>query len=55
MTLRKPRWDLSKLIKFEKNFYTPHPAVVNRPRVGSYVPLGLFSHQISYFKVQHVC
>ncbi|KAA0202120.1 hypothetical protein HAZT_HAZT010931, partial [Hyalella azteca] len=30
--LRKPRWDLSKLTPFEKNFYRPSDAVVNRPK-----------------------
>ncbi|XP_045611451.1 probable ATP-dependent RNA helicase DDX5 isoform X2 [Procambarus clarkii] len=29
--LRKPRWDLSKLTPFEKNFYQPTPTVLNRP------------------------
>ncbi|KAH9525282.1 putative ATP-dependent RNA helicase ddx5 [Bulinus truncatus] len=28
--LRKPKWDLSALPKFEKNFYKEHPAVTNR-------------------------
>ncbi|XP_014786133.1 probable ATP-dependent RNA helicase DDX5 isoform X1 [Octopus bimaculoides] len=28
--LRKPRWDLSRLPKFEKNFYREHPNVTNR-------------------------
>ncbi|XP_049819775.1 probable ATP-dependent RNA helicase DDX17 isoform X2 [Aethina tumida] len=29
--LRKPRWDLSRLEPFKKDFYIPHPAVQNRP------------------------
>ncbi|KAK3885227.1 hypothetical protein Pcinc_010529 [Petrolisthes cinctipes] len=29
--LRKPRWDLTKLAPFEKNFYQPTPTVLNRP------------------------
>ena len=29
--LRKPRWDMEKLPKFEKNFYQEHPAVQSRP------------------------
>jgi len=29
-SLRKPKWDLSTLQKFEKNFYKEHPNVVNR-------------------------
>lgn len=29
--LRKPRWDLSKLEPFKKEFYVPHPAVAERP------------------------
>ncbi|XP_045611445.1 uncharacterized protein [Procambarus clarkii] len=29
--LRKPRWDLSRLTPFEKNFYHPTPTVLNRP------------------------
>nr|KAI8766218.1 ATP-dependent RNA helicase DDX5 [Biomphalaria glabrata] len=28
--LRKPKWDMSALPKFEKNFYKEHPAVANR-------------------------
>lgn len=32
-TLLKPKWDLSKLTKFEKNLYVPHPVVANRPQV----------------------
>ncbi|KAK8381100.1 hypothetical protein O3P69_008172 [Scylla paramamosain] len=28
--LRKPRWDLTKLTPFEKNFYQPTPTVLNR-------------------------
>lgn len=29
--LRKPRWDMDTLPKFEKNFYKEHPGVTNRP------------------------
>jgi len=29
--LRKPKWDLSRLAPFEKNFYQPTQVVVNRP------------------------
>ncbi|CAL4076322.1 unnamed protein product, partial [Meganyctiphanes norvegica] len=29
-SLRKPKWDLSRLVPFEKNFYRPSPAVLNR-------------------------
>lgn len=29
--LRKPRWDMAKLPRFEKNFYVEHPNVVARP------------------------
>ncbi|XP_044259020.1 ATP-dependent RNA helicase dbp2-like isoform X1 [Tribolium madens] len=29
--LRKPRWDLSRLEPFKKDFYVPHPNVTNRP------------------------
>ncbi|XP_023019106.2 uncharacterized protein [Leptinotarsa decemlineata] len=28
--LRKPRWDLSRLEPFKKDFYVPHPSVSNR-------------------------
>ncbi|KAI8794000.1 ATP-dependent RNA helicase dbp2 [Biomphalaria glabrata] len=31
--LRKPKWDMSALPKFEKNFYKEHPAVANRSPV----------------------
>lgn len=34
--LRKPKWDLGKLIKFEKNFYVQHPVVANRSRVSKH-------------------
>lgn len=30
--LRKPRWDLSKLTPFEKNFYKPTDSILNRPQ-----------------------
>ncbi|CAH0546283.1 unnamed protein product [Brassicogethes aeneus] len=29
--LRKPRWDMSRLEPFKKDFYVPHPGVINRP------------------------
>ena len=32
-TLRKPRWDLSRLPRFEKDFYREHPDVANRTQV----------------------
>ena len=32
-SLRKPRWDMETLQKFEKNFYSEHPAVANRSPV----------------------
>ncbi|CAH1170014.1 unnamed protein product [Phaedon cochleariae] len=31
VNLRKPRWDMSRLEPFKKDFYVPHPNVVNRP------------------------
>ena len=31
--LRKPRWDMERLPKFEKNFYVEHPRVSNRSPV----------------------
>ena len=31
--LKKPRWDIHKLPKFEKNFYREHPAVTRRTPV----------------------
>ena len=31
--LRKPKWDMSRLSKFEKNFYKEHPLVTQRPQV----------------------
>ena len=33
--LRKPKWDLSTLKTFEKNFYKEHPAVTNRSPVSN--------------------
>ncbi|PSN51101.1 putative ATP-dependent RNA helicase DDX17 [Blattella germanica] len=30
--LHQQQWDMSKLPPFSKNFYTPHPAVENRPQ-----------------------
>ena len=32
-SLRKPKWDLDRLPKFEKNFYIEHPKVTNRSPV----------------------
>ncbi|KAL4240849.1 putative ATP-dependent RNA helicase ddx17 [Mactra antiquata] len=29
-SLRKPKWDMARLSKFEKNFYVEHPRVTNR-------------------------
>lgn len=29
-TLRKPKWENETLQPFQKNFYTPHPLVLNR-------------------------
>lgn len=29
-TLRKPKWENETLQPFQKNFYTPHPVVLNR-------------------------
>ncbi|XP_026807913.1 ATP-dependent RNA helicase dbp2-like [Rhopalosiphum maidis] len=31
--LRKPKWENETLQPFQKNFYTPHPLVLNRPRL----------------------
>jgi len=31
--LRKPKWDLSKLVPFERNFYQEHPNITNSPMV----------------------
>lgn len=31
--LRKPKWDMSRLPKFEKNFYQEHPSVAMRTQV----------------------
>lgn len=28
--LRKPRWEMDRLAPFEKNFYKPHPNLVNK-------------------------
>lgn len=33
--LRKPKWDLSRLPKFEKNFYVEHPNVTRRTTVSA--------------------
>lgn len=33
--LRKPRWDVSTLPHFEKNFYREHPDIANRSQVSS--------------------
>ncbi|XP_018567786.1 ATP-dependent RNA helicase dbp2 [Anoplophora glabripennis] len=30
-SLRKPRWDMSRLEPFKKDFYIPHPSVTDRP------------------------
>lgn len=38
-TLRKPKWDLSRLQKFEKNFYVEHPKVANRSPVCRFICL----------------
>lgn len=33
--LRKPKWDMERLPKLEKNFYVEHPRVANRSPVSS--------------------
>ena len=35
--LKKPRWDIHKLPKFEKNFYREHPAVTRRNHVRFFI------------------
>ncbi|XP_076312283.1 putative ATP-dependent RNA helicase DDX17 isoform X1 [Tachypleus tridentatus] len=40
--LRKPKWDLSKLMPFQKNFYMEHPAVTSRPQ-----------HEMEMFRRMH--
>ena len=34
--LRKPKWDMSTLQKFEKNFYKEHPNVASRHQVKAF-------------------
>lgn len=38
-TLKKPKWDLTRLPKFEKNFYVEHPKVKSRSPVGTCINL----------------
>lgn len=38
--LRKKRWNLDELPKFEKNFYTEHPEVQRMSQVSSMNPPG---------------
>ena len=38
-TLRKPKWDMARLSKFEKNFYVEHPKVANRSPVSCCIEL----------------
>lgn len=33
--LHKPKWDMSRLMPFEKNFYKEHPKVVSRGQVNN--------------------
>lgn len=46
MSLKAPRWDLARLSKIEKDFYTPSPATQNRPDVCSILILNI---DLSYF------
>lgn len=34
-SMKAPRWDMARLSKVEKNFYTPSPVTQNRPDVSS--------------------
>ena len=45
-SLRKPNWDMQKLPKFEKNFYSEHPSVRARSEVlkKSLFPYCLLQH-----------
>jgi len=40
--LRAPRWDLSRLPRFEKNFYQESPAVTNRSVVRNFCIIALY-------------
>lgn len=49
--LRKKRWDLNELPKFEKNFYTEHPEVA-RMTIVSYKEIIVMYKQK---KILHLC
>lgn len=51
-SMKAPRWDMARLAKIEKNFYTPTPMTQNRPEV-SIVALTLFLsyHNTFLFKI----
>ena len=54
-SLRKPRWDMNSLPRFEKNFYREHPAVQARSNVHLFVviftssDIDLFFHFFYHF------
>ena len=47
-SLRKPRWDMNSLPRFEKNFYREHPAVQSRSLV-SFFKFSIILLYICYY------
>ena len=49
MRLHQPKWDLSRLPKFEKFFYHEHPAVTNRSTVSHQILQNFFLTHIELY------
>ena len=49
MRLHQPKWDLSRLPKFEKFFYHEHPAVANRSTVSHQILQNFFLTHIELY------
>ena len=52
--LHKPRWDLERLPKFEKNFYHEHPLTSGRPDVSVSYTLCVRYHSQLYIVIGNV-
>lgn len=47
--LRKPRWDMNALPKFEKNLYREHPVVQRRSAVSSHIACFMILNNLLLF------
>ena len=53
--LHKPRWDLERMTKFEKNFYHEHPLTSGRPDVSVSYLMSFVTIVIGNVKLCNAC